>query len=235
LATRLVLMTLGLLLLTALSAPAPGRANAAGEPVLLLHGGIGRPSDFDQMVAWLRADGYRPFTIRFPGLGIDIRGNAMLIADKVDEIRKETGLKVHLVGHSMGGLSARYYIKVLGGISNVASYTAFGTPQHGSPSNSCAPWEIVPDQCPTGPVLQELNRGDDTPGSIYYTSIASRQAYPEEAEGKWASLDQGACLPLVDGGPHGSEPRNEVIYQAVKAGLRSTCPSGWTDLPEITP
>ncbi|MGH3613749.1 MAG: esterase/lipase family protein [Pseudonocardia sp.] len=30
---------------------------------------------------------------------------------------------MHLVGHSMGGVSARYYIKILNGLPNVASYT----------------------------------------------------------------------------------------------------------------
>jgi triacylglycerol lipase len=230
-----LLITLGMLAVTAVSVPASSRA-ASGEPVLLVHGGLGSSRDFRQMVSWLKDDGYQPYTIDLPFPGIDTKANARKIADKVAEIRAIIpASKVHLVGHSMGGLSTRYYIKILGGLPNVASYTAFGTPQHGSPSNRCDPWEWVPDQCPAGPVLQELNRGDDTPGSISYTSIASSQAHPEEADGKWAPLDGGACLPVVKGGQHGSEPRNEVIYHAVRNGLTSSCPSGWTNLPEISP
>ena len=74
-----------------------------------------------------------------------------------------------------------------------------------------------------------------TPGLIHYTSVASKQAHVAEASGMWHPLDHGACLPVVDGGPHGDEPRNAMIYQAVKDGLNSACPTGWTDLPEITP
>ncbi len=187
------------------------------------------------MAVWLIGDGYRPYTVDL-GLGIDTARNAERIKAKVDQIRATTSAsKVHLVGHSMGGLSARYYIKILGGLPHVATYTAFGTPQHGNPGHRCDRWEPVPDQCPTGTVLTALNAGDDTPGSIHYTSIASKQAHPEEANGKWHPLDQGACLPLINGGPHGDEPRNPMIYEAVKDGLNSTCPSGWTHLPEITP
>lgn len=232
---RVQLAMLGLLAAMTVLSPAPARADTT-HPVLLVYGGLGSQDDFKLMMLRLFLDGYRPYTVELDLFGIDTVGNAGRIKAKVDEIRTTTGAsKVHLVGHSMGGLSARYYIKILDGLPNVASYTAFGTPQHGSRQHSCRPADPVPDQCPTGPVLTELNRGDDTPGSIHYTSIASTQAHPEEANGEWAPLDQGACLPLVNGGPHGTEPSNAVIYQAVKAGLNSTCPTGLTNLPEITP
>jgi len=228
---RMALATFVLLATMAVLSPVPGRADTS-YPVLLVHGGLGKPADFDQMVGWLAADGYRPYTVDLGFPGIDTVANAEKIRAKADQIRAETGAsKVHLVGHSMGGVSARYYIKILDGLPLVASYTAFGTPQHGNPSGCL----LVPDQCPEGPILQRLNRGDDTPGQIHYTSIASRQAHPEEANGTWHPLDQGACLPVVDGGPHGAEPRNAVIYQAVQDGLNSTCPTGWTNLPDITP
>lgn len=234
-AVRVVLATLGLFAAMTVWAPASGRADTA-HPVLLVHGGLGKPGDFNLMVVKLLADGYRPYIVELDLFGIDTVGNAGRIKAKVDQIRATIGAsKVHLVGHSMGGLSTRYYIKILDGLPNVASYTAFGTPQHGSPQHSCSPSDPVPDQCPTGPVLKQLNRGDDTPGPIHYTSIASRQAHPEEADGKWAPLDQGACLPVVNGGPHGMEPSNDRIYQAVKDGLKSTCPTGLTNLPDITP
>ena len=229
---RVVLATLVLLAAMAVLSPTPGRADT-GYPVLLVHGGIGSPVDFNQMVGWLIADGYRPYTVNLGFPGIDTAANSEKIRARADQIRAATGAsKVHLVGHSMGGLSARYYIKILGGLPHVASYTAFGTPQHGNP-DGCF---LVPDQCLSSPILQRLNRGDDTPGRIHYTSIASRQAYGEEANGVWHPLDHGACLPLIDGGPHATEPRNVMIYEAVKDGLNSTCPPEWrTNLPEIRP
>lgn len=229
---RVALVTLALLIATAVHSPAAGRADPI-YPVLLVHGGLGNPGNFTKMIERLKADGYRAFTIDLGLPGTDTAGNAVKIKTKVDEILATTRVtKVHLVGHSMGGLSTRYYIKRLGGLNQVATYTAFGSPQHGHPANACTPQELIPDLCPRSKVMRDLNRGDDTPGSIYYTSIASKQAHPEEANGTWHPLDQGACLPLIDGGEHGKEPENERIYQAVKDGLNSTCPSGWTNLPE---
>lgn len=229
-AVHVVLATLALLAATTLFSPAPSRADT-GYPVLLVHGGLGHPDNFGVMKLKLQFDRYRTDTVQLSNYGIDIVKNANEISDKVNEMLKTGAMKVHLVGHSMGGLSTRYYIKFLGGIQKVASYTAFGSSQHGHPPG-CA--SGIKDQCPTGPVLTELNRDDDTPGPIHYTSIASKQA-PAEADGKWHPLDQGACLRLVDGGSHLEEPFNEVIYDAVKDGLNSTCPTGWTNLPEITP
>lgn len=115
-ALRVVGATLVLLATTAVLSPAPGRADT-GDPVLLVHGGLGSPADFRQMIDWLDSDGYRPYTVDLGLPGIDTAANAKKIGAKVDQIRAETGApKVHLVGHSMGGLSARYYIKILGGL-----------------------------------------------------------------------------------------------------------------------
>lgn len=195
---RVAVATLGLLAATAVTSPAPGRADT-NYPVLLVHGGTGNPGNFKEMEQRLAADGYRPFTVNLGFPGVDTARNADVISAEVDKILAATGAsKVHLVGHSMGGLSTRYYIKMLNGLSKVATYTAFGTPQHGNPRHTCQPWEPVPDQCPNGKVMKDLNAGDDTPGVIYYTSIASKQAHPEEANGTWHPLDQGACLPATD-------------------------------------
>ncbi len=236
-----LLGVLVLMIATALWSPVPAHADPR-YPVLLAHGGLGKPGDFHTMIRWLTEDGYRAYTVDFGSPGVDTARNAPLIAKRVDEIKAETGAdKVHLVGHSMGGVSTRYYIKNMNGLPNVASYTAFGTPQHGVKKKGegpfldpCSSGAFVPDQCPTGPILTALNAGDDTPGGIPYTSIASTEA-PDEADGSWHPLDRGACLPLVAGGPHADEPRNEVIYAAVKDGLNSRCPSGPTNLPDITP
>ena len=112
-AVRVVLATLALLAATAVFSPAPVRADTS-YPVLLVHGGVGSPADFNEMIGWLISDGYRPYTVDLGFPGIDTVPNAKKIRAKVDQIRATTGAsKVHLVGHSMGGLSARYYICLL--------------------------------------------------------------------------------------------------------------------------
>lgn len=218
---RVMLAAVALCTASAMAAPVPGRADTR-YPVLLVHGGGGNPSGFATMRRWLAADGYESFTVDLGNPAIDVKMGAAKIATRVQEIQQETGSsKVHLVGQSMGGLSARYYVKVLGGLPNAVTYTAFGTPQHGSVVG-CA---TVPDQCPGNEVMQALNEGDDTPGSIHYTSIGSTEE-PVESNGTLTRLDGGACLPMVKGGLHAFEPSNQVIYGAVRDGLKSTCPPG---------
>src|ERR671939_147894 len=85
---RVVLATLCLVAAAAVWSPASARADTA-YPVLLVHGANPRPGNFDQMISWLRADGYRPYTIDLPG--IDTAINAKKIGTKVEEIRAVTG------------------------------------------------------------------------------------------------------------------------------------------------
>src|SRR5690242_1755645 len=61
-----------------------------------------------EMYAWLKRIGYRPY---YSGIGINADCPNLLIGrrltETLDQARRETGRKVHLIGHSLGGIIAR--------------------------------------------------------------------------------------------------------------------------------
>src|SRR5207253_10451408 len=63
--------------------------------------------------------------------GVDLR--AEQLRDRVNEITASEGVsKVHIIGHSMGGLDARHMIVDKGMAERVASLTTIGTPHLGT-------------------------------------------------------------------------------------------------------
>jgi triacylglycerol lipase len=108
-------------------------------PVVLVHGLLG----FDQlqMAGWVLAD-------YFPGIPKMLRdaGNRILtarlsptagVAERAAQLkalidREVPDERVHVIGHSMGGLDSRYMISRLGMAGRVLSLTTLGTPHRGS-------------------------------------------------------------------------------------------------------
>ncbi|MFO7766966.1 MAG: alpha/beta fold hydrolase [Pelovirga sp.] len=65
-----------------------------------------------------------------------------LLAKKIDELRHRLGVnKVHLIGHSMGGIIARNYVQRRGGQDKVERLIFLGTPHHGS---KLTPFSFMP-------------------------------------------------------------------------------------------
>jgi len=96
------------------------------------------------------------------------------VAKKVDALRHATGFsKVHLVGHSMGGILARNFIQIRGGEKKVASCVLIGVPNNGS---RLAPFAISPLGrllIPESEFLQRLAEAP-LPSQIPMVSIYSR-------------------------------------------------------------
>ncbi len=127
------------------SAPcAPPPLPRLSAPIVLVHGLGGfdtlfaarRPAKeyFPGIPQYLASAGNRVFVARVsPTAGVERRA-----ADLKRYIQREipTG-PVHLVGHSMGGLDARYLVSRLGMETRVRSVTTVGTPHRGS---SFADW-----------------------------------------------------------------------------------------------
>ena len=89
---------------------------------------------------------------------------------------------VDLIGHSQGGLVGRYYIKYLGGASEVDSMISLAAPHYGTTLanlanllglGTCLGVTACQQMAIGSSFLAGLNAGDDTIGSVDYTNFAS--------------------------------------------------------------
>jgi triacylglycerol lipase len=128
---------------------------------------------------------------------------------------------VDIVAQSMGGLSARQYIKFLKP-SVVDTYVSLGTPQYGITAACLLPSWYGGQMCPSSSFLRNLNKGDDTPGKVYWTTIYS--ATDGIVPNASSRLDGGACFVFENPGVGHNEMDNDpTIFQHVLAAVDRTC------------
>ncbi|NMO05025.1 alpha/beta fold hydrolase [Gordonia sp. TBRC 11910] len=236
---------LGLLLLVALTVvgvtavPADAVATPAvvRNPVLLVHGWTAgglipqRMGVFQPLIAALEADGHPVYFVNLPGDG-NIQNAAAIARAVTTASAKHGGVKVDLVGHSMGGLSARYYLKYLGGATHVAHYVSLGTGQYGWSPTCVLPLAAGGEMCPNSSFLRALNRGDDTPGPVRYTTLRTVADDQFLSVKRDRHLDGGVCVKDgIDGNDHAAEPSNPIMITLVRQALDGTCPGTVLNLP----
>ena len=122
---------------------------ALQRPVLLIHGYNGAPENWKNMRTWLTTDGVngdggvvdsnstsidktaKVFAIKFSRPYNSTKMDAMELRQTIDKIAAATGSKeIDLVGHSKGGLDARYYLEE--GNEKVKNLVMIATPNKGS-------------------------------------------------------------------------------------------------------
>jgi triacylglycerol esterase/lipase EstA (alpha/beta hydrolase family) len=142
-------------------------SDQTGTPIILLHG------LFHNRAAWfwfkfqLRRKGLSDvYTLNLPAWK-DIETLTERVAMLVDELRHKRGIaKVHLIGHSMGGIIARNYVQIRGGAQKVDRCILLGTPNSGS--------KMVPF------VVTNLGK-NLMPGSAFLTNL-NAQPIPQEVQ-----------------------------------------------------
>ncbi|MFX0051239.1 MAG: fibronectin type III domain-containing protein [Candidatus Hermodarchaeota archaeon] len=136
------------------------------NPILYVHAAVKSKEDFYLMRTRFKANGWPETYLYAYDFDVAISSGyagcvawANVIKERVDEILVETGAeKIDLIGHSLGGMSNRYYIKFLGGIDRVDDYVCLGSPTF------C-------DQMTNDP---DYNEGDATPGGILNDTLGDR-------------------------------------------------------------
>ena len=166
---------------------APAGAAPAKDPVIIVGGMATGPitdAVYLPLQARLRSAGYTVEIWSMPDYGLgDIHANAARLNTFADSFRARTGAaKVDLVGHSMGGLVSRDYVKTLGGATEVDSLITLGTPNYGTAVASLANFFLL-GNCLTitgckqmtlgSSYLNALNAGDDSIGAVRYTNITT--------------------------------------------------------------
>jgi hypothetical protein len=110
----------------------PGLGQSPGIPVLLVHGYICNHRVWDDLAAALRARGHTVLAINLEPLFCSIDRYAPLVEQGVNQLCQQTGApQVALVGHSMGGLALRAWLRAHGS-QRAARVITLGTPHAGT-------------------------------------------------------------------------------------------------------
>ncbi|MDP9430037.1 MAG: alpha/beta fold hydrolase [Actinomycetota bacterium] len=195
---------------------------AARVPVVLVHGLIDNHSVFAVMRRSLRRRGFTSVcSWNYSPLLADVRRGAADLGEHLQRICEQTGHeRVHVVGHSLGGLLARYHVQRQGGDRHVESLVTLGTPHQGSLLAHLLPTPLVRQLRPGSAVLRELAQpapGVRTPVTAVYSNLD--QVVVPTSAGRCDHPDLQARNVLVRGVGHMSLPFHRAVLDEVAGTL----------------
>lgn len=131
---------------------------ASGTPIVLVHGIVDNRSAFALLRRTLRRRGYgRITTVNYSPLTSDVRKAAGQLSRHVERVCAQTGYEqVFIVGHSLGGVIARYYVQQLGGDERVNTVITLGSPHAGTQVARLLPLKVTRQLRPDSEVMREL-------------------------------------------------------------------------------
>ncbi len=206
-----------------------------GSGVILIPGFLASDAYMFIMYAWLKRIGYQPY---YSGIVLNAQCPNLLVKEQlsrtIDLAAEETGERVHLVGHSLGGIIARSLARQRA--EDVASVITLGAPLRGRVINNknvlfAAEMvrkfilmkngsKVLPD-CYTGRCtcnfVDSLRR--DLPDSISQTSIYTRQ----DGVVDWRYCCTGdAKVDVEVSGTHAGLAFNPTAYEIIATRLAET-------------
>lgn len=199
-----------------------GDVVAAGTPIVLMHGIFDNRSIFAPMRRGLRKRGFgSTYALNYNAVTDDIRGVAMRLGDLVQEVCDETGHdRVHVVGHSMGGLIGRYLVQRLGGDEFVHTLVTLGTPHQGTLPARLVPLTVARQMRAGGDLISEL--AEPAPGCrtrfIAFWSDIDQLVIPQ-ANGRIEHPDLDARNVLIHGVGHLSLPVDGRVIRDIGTAL----------------
>lgn len=152
---------------------ARGTRPPAHVPILFVHGWSASESTWTTMIGRFKRDGWASAELASFSYNTAQSNatTAAIIGQKVDSILGATGAaRVAIVTHSMGALSARYYVHYLGGQGKVDGLVSLGGPNHGTSTAYACAQASCREMYPGSAFLAALNSEDETWGVPQYAT-----------------------------------------------------------------
>lgn len=210
---------------------------AAGTPIICLHGVVDNRSIFTVLRRSLRGRGFgRVYALNYSPLTEDITVVAGRLSELIDDVCAQTGYdRVHIVGHSMGGLVARHYVQRLGGDRHVHTVVTLGTPHAGTAAARVVPWPVARQMRPGSDLLTEL--AEPAPGCrTRFVAIWSDldQLVLPQRNARIEHVDLRARNVLIRGVGHMSLPVDRRVVQEISLALAQLDHDGTAVTPGVT-
>ncbi|MGZ4624775.1 MAG: esterase/lipase family protein [Kineosporiaceae bacterium] len=211
---------------------------AAGTPILLVHGMVDNRAIFTVLRRRLRRRGFgRVVTINYSPVTNDIRQAARDLAAEVEALVAQTGYeRIHLVGHSLGGLIARYYVQRLGGDERVHTLVTLGTPHSGTLTAHLLPIRLCRQLRPTSDLYAELTDPAErcrTRFVVYWSDLD--QVILPHGNARLEHPDLSVRNVRVHGVGHMSLPLDGQVVHEISAVLSQLDWNGTTLRAGVTP
>ncbi|MBW3601447.1 MAG: alpha/beta fold hydrolase [Actinobacteria bacterium] len=151
----------------------PGAATAR-MPVILVHGYVMNRGAFLVMSRVLARAGFRHVrSFDYPQLSRGVPQVAAMLRSEVEAVLETSGApRCMIVGHSMGGVVARYYIQELDGEDSVDTLVTLGTPHDGTYTAAMGVGPAALDMVYRSPLLERLRAGA-RPSDVRYVAYYS--------------------------------------------------------------
>lgn len=210
------------------------RFDPTRETVLLTQGLVQTRGVMEILEARLRRDGFEVFSVHLGGfMGTyntrPIPVIARHVLGKIRRLRARYGLgRIHMIGHSKGGLIGRYMLQILGGEEHVKTLITLGTPHRGTPTAWLVSAPVLRQIMPSGPemvpgseVLEAL-QGAPMPADTRVVSIFSRTDLICPYWCSWVDPSGGGRVRnlMVQGQGHTELLSDRRVYRLLKAELR---------------
>lgn len=211
---------------------------AAGTPILLVHGLIDNRSIFAVLRRGLTRRGFTSiYAMNYSSVTTDLRTAALQLSHEVEQIVEETGYeRIHIIAHSLGGLIARYYVTRLGGDDRVHTLVTLGTPHKGTLLAYALPLPLLRQMRPGSGLIRELE--EPVPRCktrfISYWTDADQLVVPQR-NGALHHKDLAVRNIKLHGIGHVSLPILNGVVHGISAALAHLEHDGTTITSGVTP
>ncbi len=214
-----------------------GDVEAAGTPILLLHGMVDNRSVFTLLRRGLRRRGFaRVLSTNYSLTTNDVRTAAEQLGREIEDLCERTGYeRIHVVGHSLGGLIARYYVQRLGGHERVHTLVTLASPHGGTWTAYLLNTELTRQLRPGSSLQAEL--AEPLPGCrtrfICYWSDLDQVIVPQR-NARLIHPDLSVQNHLVRGAGHMSLPVSSRLTYEISSALSQLNHDGSTQTAGVS-
>lgn len=215
-----------------------GDVVAAGTPILLVHGLIDNRSVFTVLRRTLRRRGFgQVLTVNYSPFTQDVHSAARRLESMVELTCEQSGYeRVHVIGHSLGGVVARYYVQRMGGDARVHTLCTLGSPHRGTYAAHLLPYRLVRQLRPGSELMAELD--EPAPGIrtrfVAFWSDLDQMVIPKRSA-RLDHPDLDARNVLLHGTGHMSLPFDGQVVHEIATLLAHLDEDGTAVSAQVTP
>ena len=194
--------------------PLPKGVSQGRPPVILVHGYMGHPDMLRALERALRKEGWHQVhRVGYPSMQFGLEQ----IAQRIDQTIAPAAVNgpVDLVGHSLGAVACRAWLKAFGGHRYVRRFVSLGGAHSGTHLYPFTPPRLWPVLNPDGPWVHRLSQGEEP---VPTTVIRSR--YDHQVLPPVPGHLQGVTEVVLDNVGHNGLLWSRAAHSAVIEALR---------------